>query len=178
MALGLWRGTPLADVSSRALRDAWVPHLEQVRVQALEWRIEADLHEGRHERLIPELRELTGHHPLRERFHAQLMLALAGAGRQAEALAAYQEARRVLVGELGIEPGPELRELHERILAGDACPGRAVRRRPPAGGPARLVPRQLPAAVRSFTGRQAELGRARRPGGTGRADRRGRRARW
>jgi DNA-binding SARP family transcriptional activator/tetratricopeptide (TPR) repeat protein len=151
-ALRLWRGTPLADVPSRRLRDAWLPRLEQARVQVLEWRFEADLREGCHERLIPELREVTGSHPLRERFHAQLMLALAGAGRQAEALAAYQEARRVLVSELGVEPGPELREAHERILAGDI----ALAASAPAG-PRPVIPRQLPAGVRSFTGRRAEL---------------------
>jgi DNA-binding SARP family transcriptional activator/tetratricopeptide (TPR) repeat protein len=154
-ALELWRGTPLTDVSSQLLRDAWLPHLEQVRMQALEWRFEAGLHEDGHERLIPELREVTGHHPLRERFHAQLMRALAGAGRQAEALAAYQEAHRILVSELGIEPGPELREWHERILAGDsalAAPTKAPGEHWP------VIPRQLPAGVRSFTGRQAELG--------------------
>jgi DNA-binding SARP family transcriptional activator/tetratricopeptide (TPR) repeat protein len=153
-ALELWRGTPLADASSEVLRDAWLPHLEQVRVQALEWRFEAGLHEGCHERLIPELREVSGRHPLRERFHAQLMLALAGAGRQAEALAAYQEARRVLVGELGVEPGPELRGLRERILAGDAA---LAAPSPAPGEPRPVVPRQLPAGVRSFAGRQAEL---------------------
>jgi DNA-binding SARP family transcriptional activator/tetratricopeptide (TPR) repeat protein len=153
-ALGLWRGTALVDVSSRLLRDAWAPHLEQARVQALEWRFEAELHKGGHEELIPELRQVTGHHPLRERFHAQLMLALARAGRQSEALAVYREARLVLVGELGIEPGQELRALHERILAGDtalAAPPRALGEIRP------LIPRQLPAGVRSFTGRQTEL---------------------
>jgi tetratricopeptide (TPR) repeat protein len=130
-------------------------------VQTLEWRIEAGLHQGRHEQLIGELRRLTGEHPLRERFQGQLMLALARSGRQAEALAAYQDARRVLVEELGIEPGPELRRLHEQILAGDGAlvtvpPGPAA-----AGGSAPaagvVVPRQLPPAVRSFVGRQAEL---------------------
>jgi DNA-binding SARP family transcriptional activator/tetratricopeptide (TPR) repeat protein len=153
-ALRLWRGTALADVSSGVLRDAWLPHLEQVRVQALEWRFEADLQEGRHQELIPELRKVTGHHPLRERFHAQLMLALAGAGRQSEALAAYDQARRVLVGELGIEPGRELRRLHERILAGDtalAAPSLVL------GGAGPTIPRQLPAGARSFTGRHTEL---------------------
>jgi DNA-binding SARP family transcriptional activator/tetratricopeptide (TPR) repeat protein len=154
-ALELWRGTPLADVRSRVLRDAWLPHLEQVRVQALEWRFEAGLHQGCHERLIPELRDVTGHYPLQERFHAQLMRALAGAGRQAEALATYQEARRILVGELGIEPGPELREWHERILAGDTALAAPL---PAPGEPRPVIPRQLPAGVRSFTGRQAELG--------------------
>jgi DNA-binding SARP family transcriptional activator/tetratricopeptide (TPR) repeat protein len=153
-ALGLWRGTALTDVSSRVLRDAWLPHLEQLRVQALEWRFEADLRQGRHAELIPELRQVTGHHPLRERFHAQLMLALAGAGRQSEALAAYHEARGLLVRELGIEPGQELRELHERILAGGTAldAPRAV-----LGEPRPVIPRQLPAGAGSFTGRQTEL---------------------
>ena len=152
VALGLWHGTPLADVSSQLLRDQWVPHLEQVRVQVLEWRIEADLHEGRHEELIGELRDVIVRHPLREHFHAQLMLALARAGRQAEALAVYQQARVALVSELGIEPGPELRQVHERILAGDAAlvPPTSAHDKP-------VVPRELPGAVRHFTGRETEL---------------------
>ena len=118
-ALRLWRGMPLADVPSQSLRDRWLPYLEQLQVQALEWRIEADLHEGRHEQLITELRGVAGRYPLRERFHEQLMLALALTGRRAEALAAYHDARRVLVDDLGIEPGPDMRALHKRILAGD-----------------------------------------------------------
>jgi DNA-binding SARP family transcriptional activator/tetratricopeptide (TPR) repeat protein len=158
-ALGLRRGTPLTDVPSQLLRDQWVPHLDQLQVQALDWRIEGDLHQGRHEQLIPELLELTGRHPLREHFHGQLMLALTRSGRQAEALIAYQRARDVLAGELGVEPGPLLRELHQRILSGDPAlavtgparkdePGRA-----PGAGPAR----ELPPAVPGFTGREAEL---------------------
>ena len=78
-ALELWRGTPLLDVSSQVLRDQFVPRLEQMRLQAFEDRIEADLRLGQHDRLIPELRELAAHHPMRERFHAQLMEALARA---------------------------------------------------------------------------------------------------
>jgi DNA-binding SARP family transcriptional activator len=159
MALGLWRGTPLADVSSRLLRDQWVPHLEEARVQTLEWRIEADQHQGRHEQLIGELRELTRQHPLRERFHAQLMLALDRAGRQAEALAAYREARSTLVAQLGVEPGPELRQTHQWILAGDTAlvtppPAAKKSQSPPSDA---AIPSQLPATVRSFIGRQAEL---------------------
>jgi DNA-binding SARP family transcriptional activator len=118
-ALALWRGTPLVDVRSEGLRDAWIPRLEHERVQVLEWLIEANLHLQRHDQLVPELRTLVGEHPLRERFHAQLMLALAGTGRRAEALAAYHDARQVLVDQLGIEPGPELRDLQELILAGE-----------------------------------------------------------
>jgi DNA-binding SARP family transcriptional activator/tetratricopeptide (TPR) repeat protein len=154
-ALALWQGPPLADVASQGLRDAWVPRLEQTRVQALEWRIEADLQLGRRDQLVPELRALVDEHPLRERFRAQLMVALAGTGRQAEALAAYQDARRVLIGELGIEPGPELRELQERILAGDTELLSPVRQAV-AVGPV-VVPRQLPAATGHFVGRETEL---------------------
>lgn len=118
-ALGLWRGTPLADIPSQALRDRWAPGLEQLRMQVLEWRIEADLHEGRHVELIPELRDLAAAHLLRENLHGQLMLALCRSGRQAEALAAYRNVRDVLAEELGIEPAAALRRLHQQILAGD-----------------------------------------------------------
>jgi DNA-binding SARP family transcriptional activator/tetratricopeptide (TPR) repeat protein len=156
-ALGLWRGTPLADVPSQLLRDRWVPHLEELRLQALDWRIEADLHEGRPQELIPELRILTGQHPLREHFHGQLMRALYQCGRQAEALAAYQRARDALVAELGVEPAPALRELHQRILAADPALA-AAPPRPAEGEPARAVPRELPPMVPGFTGRSAELG--------------------
>jgi len=172
-ALGLWRGTPLADVPSQLLRDQWVPYLEQLYMQALDWRIEGDLHEGHHEQLIPELRDLTARHPLREHFHSQLMLALYRCGRQAEALEVYQRARRMLVDELGIEPGPNLQLLHRRMLEGApelAMPSAATDAAPltpvPATGPASStassparVPRQLPGAVAQFTGRSAELTR-------------------
>ena len=151
-ALGLWRGAPLADVPSQLLREQWLPHLNELHVQAVEWRIEAALHEGCHEQLIPELRELTARHPLREHFHAQLMLALYRCGRQTEALAAYQSARRVLISELGIEPGDGLRKLHQRILSAD--PGLAATA---AGQANQIRPRELPAAVAGFTGRSAEL---------------------
>jgi DNA-binding SARP family transcriptional activator/tetratricopeptide (TPR) repeat protein len=170
-ALGLWRGAALADVASRLLRDRWVPHLEQLQLQALDWRIEADLHEGRHEQLVPELRELTARHPLREGFYGQLMLALYRGGRQAEALATYQGARGVLVAELGVEPGPALRNLHQGILSADpelivAGPARTA-----AAGYEQLTPRELPPAVAGFTGRRAELealtALADRPGGQG-----------
>ena len=162
-ALGLWRGAPLADVPSQLLRDRWVPRLEQLRMQALDWRIEADLHEGRHEQVIPELRELTARHPLREGFQGQLMLALYRSGRQAEALGAYQHARGVIVAELGVEPGPGLRDLHQRMLSADPAlaadgPVRAGRTESAGrAGPERVTPRELPPAVPDFTGRCAEL---------------------
>jgi hypothetical protein len=156
-ALGLWRGMPLADVPSQTLRDRWVPHLDQLHVQSLEWRIEADLHEGRYEELIPELRDLTASHPLRERFHGQLMLALYQCGRQAEALAAYSRARDALISELGVEPGPGLRDLHQQVL--DAAPvlAAASPTRPPVAEPVQVTPRDLPPTVPDFTGRSAEL---------------------
>jgi tetratricopeptide (TPR) repeat protein len=159
-ALDLWRGAPLLDVPSQALRDSVLPHLEQLHTNALEDRAEARLQLGWHEQLVPELRQLVGEHVLRERFHAQLMLALYRCGRQAEALQAYQAARRALVDQLGIEPGPQLRRLHERILSGDETdlvwPAPAVHL-PPSAGPQAPAPRQLPAAAGHFTGRFAEL---------------------
>jgi tetratricopeptide (TPR) repeat protein len=175
-ALGLWRGSPLEDAASQVLRDACLPRLEQLRLQALEWRIEADLHLGRHGQLIPELQALVGEDPLREHAHAQLMLALYRSGRQGEALAAYQGARRVLVTELGAEPGPGLRELHQQILTGDpaisAPPPEPSDDVAPAADPAHgtaVVPRQLPAAIAHFTGRadafEALAGLARQAGG-------------
>ena len=168
-ALGLWRDTPLTDIPSQLLRDRWVPHLDQLRGQALEWRIEGDLHDGHHEQLIPELRDLTARHPLREHFHGQLMLALYRSGRQAEALAAYQGARDALVGELGAEPGSGLRDLHERMLSGDPALAVTGQARPAEAWPTRAMPRELPPAVHGFTGRSAELkaltGLLDRPGG-------------
>ncbi|HEX9542491.1 MAG TPA: AfsR/SARP family transcriptional regulator [Streptosporangiaceae bacterium] len=88
-ALGLWRGDPLVDVPSQMLVAAEVPPLDALRMQALEWRMDAGLAQGRHAELVGELTQLARDHPLRERFHAQLMLALYRCGRQAEALAAY-----------------------------------------------------------------------------------------
>jgi DNA-binding SARP family transcriptional activator/tetratricopeptide (TPR) repeat protein len=167
-ALGLWRGTPLTDIPSQLLRDQWVPHLEQVLVQALEWHIEAGLREGRHEALIPELRDLTARYPLRERFHGQLMQALYRCGRQAEALAAYQQARDVLVAELGVEPGQALHALHQQMLTGDPAlspprdPGPAVTAGPaPAAATASAVDVRfsLPPDSAAFTGREAQLER-------------------
>jgi DNA-binding SARP family transcriptional activator len=118
-ALGLWRGAPLADVRSEALHREWMPRLEQLRLQAVQQRIDALLNLGEHAELIPELHALVAEHPLHEALHGQLMTALYRAGRQADALAAYQRARRTLADELGVDPGPHLRDLHQRILTGD-----------------------------------------------------------
>jgi len=167
-ALELWRGEPLADVPSTLLRSREVPPLEDRRLQALALRIDADLRLGRHSELVPELRQLVAAHPLQEKFHAQLMLGLYRSGQPADALTAYQDVRRVLADDLGVDPGPELRRLQQAILAGDP----ELLRSPddagaaaPAARPARepqhesVVPRHLPAATRYFAGRAGELGR-------------------
>lgn len=119
-ALRLWRGTPLSDVPCDRLQREDVPRLNQMRLQAAEWRAEAELHLGRHDLLVAELQNLTAEQPLRERSQALLMIALTRCGRQAEALAAYQQTRRTLIDELGIEPGPELQRLHQQILQQDS----------------------------------------------------------
>ena len=111
-ALALWRGEPLTDAGSEVLTAREVPRLAELRLQALETRIDADLHLGHQADVIAELQRLAGIHPLREHVHALLMLALYRCGRQAEALAAYQHVRQILVEELGTDPGAELRELH------------------------------------------------------------------
>jgi transposase len=128
-----------------------------MRLQAAEIRIDADLHLGQHAELITELRQLTGSYPLRERLHGLLMLALYRDGRQGEALAAYQHARRALVGEHGIEPCAWLRELHQQILTGDPALDTPAPARPGVTSAAPAVPRELPARVTNFTGRLAEL---------------------
>jgi DNA-binding SARP family transcriptional activator len=115
-ALELWRGTALADFAYDAFAQPTITRLEELRLTALERRIEADLALGRHGELVGELEALTREHPLRERFRRQLMLALYRSGRQAEALATYQDARRVLVDQLGIDPTPSLQELERAIL--------------------------------------------------------------
>lgn len=119
-AMRLWRGQPLLDVPSRKLHDTHVPRLQQLWIQLLDDRCEADLALRRHGDVIPRLRDLLKRHPLYERFYAQLMIALEGSGRRAEALMVYQDARRALLAGLGAEPCAELRALHRRILDGGA----------------------------------------------------------
>jgi len=121
-ALALWRGEALADVPSQLLRQREVPPLEDLRLQVLGARIDADLALGRHGEVVAELRQLVTAYPLWEHFHAQLMLGLYRSGRQGDALAAYHDVRRVLAGELGVDPGPELQRLQRQILAADPGP--------------------------------------------------------
>jgi DNA-binding SARP family transcriptional activator len=118
-ALALWRGPPLADLAYESFAQAAIGRLEELRLGVLEKRIEADLALGRHADLVAELEGFVTEHPLRERVRAQLLLALYRCGRQAEALAAYQAARRTLIEELGIEPSPPLRGLQQAILRQD-----------------------------------------------------------
>jgi DNA-binding SARP family transcriptional activator len=161
-ALELWRGDPLADVSSPLLRAAEVPRLERLRLDLLEARIDAHLQLGRWAEAIAELGELTAAHPLRERFHGQLMLACSRAGRRAEALAAYRHAREMLVGELGVEPGAALQQLHQQILTADpAVTADTAVTAAYVAGPARssavAAPAQLPADTADFTGRDEQI---------------------
>jgi DNA-binding SARP family transcriptional activator len=118
-ALALWRGPALADFVYEPFAEAAIGRLEELRLATLEQRIEADLALGHHAALVGELESLNKDNPLRERLRGQLMLALYRAGRQAEALEVYQDARRVLVGELGIEPNPALQRLEKAILNQD-----------------------------------------------------------
>jgi DNA-binding SARP family transcriptional activator len=118
-ALALWRGPPLADFAYESFAQPAIARLDDLRVHALELRIEARLELGLHSRVIPELEELVAVHPFRERLRAQLMRALYRDGRQAEALDAFRRTRDRFVEELGIEPGPSLRKLEQAILRQD-----------------------------------------------------------
>ncbi|MER5319621.1 AfsR/SARP family transcriptional regulator [Streptosporangium roseum] len=167
-ALGLWRGQPLSDVPSELLQREVVPALAERRLGAVELRIQADLALGRHGDVLPELRELTAAHPLRERFWAQRMLALYRSGRQGEALQCYRTVGELLSEELGIDPGAELRELHRRLL--DADP--ALAGSDPSGGGAPIRPGVrdgdarptggFPAGMTTFAGRERQLAEAQR----------------
>jgi DNA-binding SARP family transcriptional activator len=149
-ALALWRGRALEDVADEPFAAAEIRRLEELRLAALELAIDHDLAGGRHREVIGELEALVAEEPLRERLHAQRMLALYRSGRQSDALEAYREARALLVEEIGVEPGPELRRLHQAILVQDAAlelPGRAQQ--------ARAGTRAVKAGV--FVGREREL---------------------
>jgi DNA-binding SARP family transcriptional activator len=118
-ALSLWRGPILPDVRSDSLHRDVVPSLVEEHLRTLERRHEVDLALGRHDRLVGELRALTGRHPYHERFWGQLMVALCRCGRPAEALEAYAEVTASLRRRLGVCPGPEVRDLHTAILRDD-----------------------------------------------------------
>jgi DNA-binding SARP family transcriptional activator len=146
-ALALWRGPALADVADPPAAAAEATRLEEMRLMALEERIQADLACGRHDLVLGELESLVRAHPFRERLWAARMVALYRCGRQAEALAAFTELRERLVEELGIEPGPELRDLQAAVLAHDPKLAVATKGPGPPPAPAGV---QLPTGVVTF----------------------------
>jgi DNA-binding SARP family transcriptional activator len=157
-ALGLWRGTPLADLGDVPMRLVHAPRLEELYLGALEESFEVRLRLGWHARLVPELTELTNTYPLRERLCRQLMIALYRCRRSAEALARYQTIRERLIEELGVEPGAELRRLQEKILREDLTLSVPFVRVPTgAEATGAAVPAELPPPIATFTGRAAEL---------------------
>ena len=163
-ALSLWRGPALSGID-RPFAEIEAARLDERRLLVTEEHVGLELDLGRHEELVGDLLALVRAHPLRERLRGLLMLALQRAGRRAEALAVYQDGRRVLVETLGIEPGPQLRAVHQALLrdepprrprASPARPGDLVPR-PAAPDLRQPAPRQLPPDVRGFIGRRAEL---------------------
>jgi DNA-binding SARP family transcriptional activator len=179
-ALALWHGSPLADVPPTPLVEAEAERLEELRLDAAELRIRAELACGSHAQVIPEVRRLLADHPLREGLWLLLMQALGGAGRHAEALDAYGQARAVIAEELGVDPGAELRRLYADMLAQDDLLAKSSGEAPgtisagavspsleaarPAGVPAEAripqpvpTPAQLPADVTDFTGRDDQV---------------------
>jgi len=178
-ALVLWRGRPLEDVPSEALRRDEGHRLTELWLRARERRLELALQLGGHGEVLGELRAFATEQPLREHVRYLLMLALYRSGRQTEALAVYRDARRMLHDEFGIEPGPELSDAHRRILAGDpslaglssgvegvaretgvslaAATGITAINAGDSGPALRTVPAQLPHDLPGFTGRSAEL---------------------
>jgi predicted ATPase/DNA-binding SARP family transcriptional activator len=163
-ALGLWRGAALADAVPSCPRLAGeAARLEEARLAVIEQRIECDLALGQHAEVVEELAGLVAGFPLRERLAALLMTALYRSGRRGEALAVYDRSRRVLAAELGLDPGPELAGLQAKVLTDDpalaapAVPGRLASAAA-AMAATEVVPRQLPAQLTSFVGRDRELG--------------------
>ena len=175
-ALSWWRGEALEDVAGEPFAIGEAARLHELRLTALELRHDAALALGRHREVAGDLAALVQEHPLRERFHGLLMLALYRSGRQAEALRAFGVARERLVDELGIEPGPELRDLERRILDHDPtlmlAPAETAASQVPAAAsaatgtawvPTRTPPSaHLPAAVTPLIGRAVELERVAR----------------
>ncbi|MET1074093.1 MAG: BTAD domain-containing putative transcriptional regulator, partial [Umezawaea sp.] len=157
-ALAVWRGPALGGAQG-VWAEGERSRLEELRLAALEDRVDADLAIGRGDALVPELSAAVAAHPLRERLRSQLMLALHQSGRQADALACYQEGRRVLLDELGLEPGQALRSTHDRILRADDDPDEPPAPRSDAAEPPVVPhrPSQLPFDIADFTGRSTEV---------------------
>ncbi len=153
-ALALWRGPALGGLGESFMRAAGI-RLDELRLVVTEERIAADLASGLTQNLVAELSELVHAHPLRERLRGQLMLALYRSGRQADALTVYREGREALIDELGIEPGKELRDLHESVLRGSADLQPATR--PATVDTGAATPAQLPPATSDFVGRARQV---------------------
>ncbi|MFJ4104872.1 BTAD domain-containing putative transcriptional regulator [Amycolatopsis japonica] len=143
-ALGLWRGPAFADITDAPFRDPQVTRLNELKTSAIEDRVESELKLGRHEDVLAELREVIDEQPLRERPRALLIRALHAAGRQADALTAFEDARRVLADELGADPGPDLAAAHLAVLRGETPP-------------VKTTTAPLPAQLTSFIGREGDL---------------------
>ncbi|SHM78146.1 AfsR/SARP family transcriptional regulator [Actinacidiphila paucisporea] len=170
-ALGLWRGTPLSEFPRlAALESARVGGWQEARLQAVEWRCDAEMRQGRPDGLLPELLRMTAEFPLREVFHVQLMQTLHRVGQRAGALEAYQRLRRTLIDELGVEPGPAARAAHQQILADTPARRAAAPPAPAAGPPASAgpvhaspnaaapgPPSALPRDVAAFSGRDVAV---------------------
>jgi DNA-binding SARP family transcriptional activator/Tfp pilus assembly protein PilF/DNA-binding XRE family transcriptional regulator len=148
-ALGLWQGQPLADLGTLQQHPSVIAITREWATAACEYG-DAAAAAGRHELALPYLVELAGREPLDEKAHARLMVALAGTGQQAAALRVFEDLRRRLDDQLGVRPGPEVAEAHVRILRQQIAAPRL-----PSSAP--VVPRQLPARVAGFAGREAEL---------------------
>ncbi|RCW43542.1 DNA-binding SARP family transcriptional activator [Halopolyspora algeriensis] len=160
-ALALWRGPALADIASDRLRRTIAANLDELRLFALEERIAADLELGYHQHLVTELSGLVDEYPLRERLTGLLILAHHRSGQRAQAQARYHALRERLSDEFGIDPGPELRSLYERMLRDDetllAHHRESVTTTSAGDGGAHQVPAELPPAVAGFVGREREL---------------------
>jgi predicted ATPase/DNA-binding SARP family transcriptional activator len=160
-ALGLWRGPALADVADAAFAAATIARLSELRLSAIEDRIDADFAVGSGAELVPEVEQLSREHPLRERLRAQLMRALYAAGRQADALAVFEDTRRELATSLGIDPSPALAAVHLAILRGELEVPAAAEPGAPDPSPAGPGPggrrSRLPAQLTTFVGRAEEL---------------------
>jgi DNA-binding SARP family transcriptional activator len=155
-ALGLARGVPLAGIPG-PYAEAQRARIGELLTAATEERLALEIAAGAHAPAVPELQALLGLHPMREKLAELLMLALYRSGRQADALAVYDHTRRRLAADLGIDPGPAIRDMHQRILRNDtALTAPAAPAGPP---PAAARPAQLPAGLTTFTGRDRELAR-------------------
>jgi DNA-binding SARP family transcriptional activator len=156
-ALDLWRGPALADLAHEPFAQAEILRLDELRLGALEQRLEADLALGRHAEIVGELEALVRAHPLREQLRGQLMRALYGAGRQADALAVYRETRSLLVDQLGIEPSAALQDLEKAILRQDPALAPASALAAAASGPSASAPRRAIMALAGDASRLDDL---------------------